>query len=440
MKKRHLRILLSIVLFCLIALTHVSAFETTPGTETVLFILHGQPTHLAFDGDRLFFLQVNRNENVTERGLYLYNLTEESQRLVIRIGERSERNLSGNIPAVLEIAGMPVVSGDRVVFSEIGILLTNISTGSTVQLTNRDDATLPVSELKHNQNPWIDGDRTVWTEHGGGFYSSVSGGRVVLLNLTSGERQYVPAGMPGNQSYPRISGDYLIWRDYRNEGRDYPDLYLFDLRTGNETRLTAPKTLRGIPYIQGDSVFWEEKNLYGIDTIIRYTISTKTRTDLGPGWTSQIDVYPPVSDNRIVWLVSENPFASKNLFDITEDDDAIMVMDLDTGEKSQVTPFHGGLSFPMISENRIIYLRGAGEDWEREPREIVLFTLTPRSIYTKSTIRHWARANATPSPLPDQKKVSTSMTTPTASTGFSSMLLIIGLAAGAILGRPRYKG
>ncbi|MCK9580000.1 MAG: hypothetical protein M0Q92_06060 [Methanoregula sp.] len=256
-----------------------------------------------------------------------------------------------------------------------------------------------------------------------------------MLNLTSGEKQYVPASIPGNQSYPRISGNYLIWRDSSSEGRDYPDLYLFNLITGTETRLTTPKMLRGIPYIQGDHVFWEEKNPMGIDTIIQYTLSTGTRSDLGPGWTSQIDVYPPVSDHRIVWLASKNPFASQNLFTIIEEEDAIMVMDLDTGEKNQITPFSGGLSFPMIFGNRIIYTRGAGKDWEREPREVVLFTLTPRQMLSASTIKAETvtGANATPSIPPNQKPISFPMTTPTASPGFSLIFPIIGLMAVIVL-------
>jgi beta propeller repeat protein len=319
----------------------------------------------------------------------------------------------------------PVTSGDQVVFSEIGIMLTNISTGSTVQLTNQDDPILPVSELKHNQNPWIDRDRVVWTEHSTGYYSSVSGGKIVLLNLTTGERQYVPAGMPGNQSYPKISGDYLIWKDYRNEGRDYPDLYLFDLRTGTETRLTAPKTLRGIPYIRGDHVFWEEKNLYGIDTIIQYTLSTGTRSDLGPGWLGQTDAIPPFSDNRVVGILSENPF------DIREEKGAIIVLDLNTGEKSQITSFRRGLSFPMISGDRIIYTRGAGDDWEREPREVVLYTLAPKQTPVVSASGTGTDDGGISPSLPPSTVV-LSETTPVASAGFPSMVSIAGVLVGAI--------
>ena len=370
-------LLLGLFLSGLFLVLTVSAAENTFGNETVLFTLAGEPLSLVFDGDRLLWLQQSASPNAPEQGLYVYNLTEGTTRQLVRIGEPSEQSSEGNNATVHEIL-TPDVSGDRVVFAEIGIMLINITTGSTVRLTNQNDGSLPVSELRHNQNPWIDGDRIVWTEHDGVSYSGVSGGRIVLLNLTTGKKEYVPAGMPGNQSYPRISGNYIVWNDYR-DNKDYPGLYLFDIRNGTETRLTS--SIIGIPVIQGDSVFWEEKNSMGIDTIIRYKISTGTRAELGPGWMGQTQAIPPVSDDRIVWRVSRS---SSNM---REEQGAIMVMDLRTGEKSQITSFEKGVSFPVISGDRIVYTRGAGDDWFKEPREVVLYTLAaprPSAITTLS--------------------------------------------------------
>jgi len=422
---RHPCLLLAGIFFLgLFLVLTVSAAENTSGTETVLFTLKGEPSCLILDGDRLFWLQDSKYLNATEQGFYSYNLTDKSKKQIYRLGH--QRDLTGPVPTVFESPGGQVISGDQVVYSENGIMLTNIPTGSTVQLTNQNDSILPVSELRHNQNPWIDGDRIVWTEHEGGSYSSVSGGRIVLLNLTTGRREYVPAGMPGNQSYPRISGNFIIWRDYRGN-KDYPDLYLMDIRTGTETRLTAPKTLRGTPFIQGDSVFWEEKNLLGIDTIVCYTISNGTRLDVGPGWMGQTGASPPVSGDRIVWKVPKNPS------DIREEQGAIMVMDLRTGEKIQITSFGKGVSFPVISGDRIVYTRGAGDDWFKEPREVVLYTLAaprPSAITTHSGTG--TDNGGTRQPLAQYSGVQTGAT-PAAPAGLPGMVSIAGVMAGVSL-------
>jgi beta propeller repeat protein len=308
-------------------------------------------------------------------------------------------------------------------------MLTNITTGSTVQLTNQNDSILPVSELRHNYNSWIDRDRVVWTEHETDS-ASRNKGKIVLLNLTTGERYYLPTGSPGNQSFPRISGDFVIWVDCRNDGKDNTDLYLFNLKTGTETRLTQPKMLRSIPYIQGDQVLWAER-INGVYTIIHYAISTGTRTILGPGFLHEGHI-PQLSGTRVVWLQVENPL------DIREQRNAITLMDRVTSEKTRVTPFRDGLSSPMISGDRIIYIRGAGKDIFTEPREIVLVTLAPRPVPSASTITTGTDAgNTTPSPSLNQNAVPPTGTTLTASPGFSAILLIISLAAGATLGRSQ---
>lgn len=425
--KCHISLILpGILLISLLFIPAVFAAENhANGTETSLFTLVGEPLYMTFDGDRVFWLQDSKHLNVTERGFYVYNLTDRSKKQIYRTGP--QRDLTGPVPTMSESPGGQSISGDRVVYHEYGIMLTNITTGSTIQLTNQNDSTLPISERKHNYNPWINRDRVVWTEHKGDSLGTTKG-KIVLLNLTTGERYYLPTGAPGNQSFPRISGDSVIWMDIRNGGRDNPDLYLFNIKTGTETCLTQPKMLRAIPYIQGDQVLWAEK-IDGIFTIIHYDISTGTRNGLGPGSLHEGHI-PQLSDNRVVWLQPKNPL------DIGEQRSAVTVVDLITGEKNRITQFRDGLSSPVISGDRIIYTRGAGENIFTEPREVVLYTLAPRPVLSVSTIQtRTGPDNTTPSILPNQKATHPSRTTPAASPGFSAMLLIIGLAMGAILGK-----
>jgi hypothetical protein len=390
---------LLIVIICLVTIPLTISAEPVPGTEAVLFTLSEEPFYMTLEGDRLFWLQDNKYLSASERGLYGYNLTEDS-----------------TIPVVHQVETTKI-SGDRVVFSGKGIMLMNVTTGTLVQLTNQDDASLPVSDLRFNQNPSIDGDQVAWTEHEGLAHSGVDGGKIVILNLTTGERQYLPTGSPGNQNSPMIFGNFILWKDYRSGGVNDPELYLFDLKEGKEERLPTENPVKSIPYISGDDVVWTEK-IHGIHTIIHYSISSRNRTIIGQGSIHQGHL-PPISDERIVWLQSRNPL------DIREERNAIMVMDLRTGEKTQITPFQRGLSHPVISGEYIIYTRGAGDDWSREPREVVLYTLPSRPGEhgmndTGRSISH--------SPVNNSSNQSDAVP-PTSSPGFTCFTLVAGCIA-----------
>lgn len=89
--------------------------------------------------------------------------------------------------------------------------------------------------------PDLDGARVVYA----------SGGDVLLFDLGSGVTTTVCAA-PGAQERPRIAGERVVWEDRR--GPD-ADVYLFDLRTGVETRLTGAGNQHS-PAIDGALVAW----------------------------------------------------------------------------------------------------------------------------------------------------------------------------------------
>ncbi|HPD11469.1 MAG TPA: hypothetical protein PLN56_10810 [Methanoregulaceae archaeon] len=403
---------LLIVIICLVIIPWTISAEPVPGTEAVLFTLSGEPFYMTLEGDYLFWLE--------ERGLFSYNIANGLKTQLVQTEEQTQNDSDTTIPAMRQI-GTPTISRDFVVFSEKGIMLMNISTGSLVQLTNQNDSVLPVSDLRFNQNPWIDGDRVVWTEHEGLTHSSVDGGKIVILNLTTGERQYLPTGSPGNQSTPMISGDFILWKDYRHSGLNDQKLYLFDLENGTEERLPTENPVKSTPYISGDDIVWTEK-IHGIHTIIHYSISSRTRTVVGQGSIDQGHL-PPISDDRIIWLQSRNPI------DFRDRRCAVMVMDLRTGEKSQITSFQQGLSHPIISGEQVVYTRGEGEDWFRSPREVVLYTLSSRPGETGMS--DTSRSNSH-SPLNSSLNQGGAIP-PTSSPGFACFTLVAGCIAALAL-------
>ncbi len=58
-----------------------------------------------------------------------------------------------------------------------------------------------------------------------------------------------------DQIAPAISGDLIAWQDYRNGN---PDIYLYDIATGKETRITQDSFEHTLPAISGSLVAWEE--------------------------------------------------------------------------------------------------------------------------------------------------------------------------------------
>jgi len=136
-----------------------------------------------------------------------------------------------------------------------------------------------------------------------------------------------------------ISGNYILWKDYRHGGPNDPELYLFDLKNGKEERLPTENPVESNPYISGNDVVWTEK-IHGVHTIVHYAISSRTRTVIGEGSVHQGHL-PPVSDDRVVWLQSMNPL------DFRDSRSAVMIMDLRTGEKTR--SLLSSVGFPIRS-------------------------------------------------------------------------------------------
>ena len=70
---------------------------------------------------------------------------------------------------------------------------------------------------------------------------------------------------------PDIYGDRIVWTDYRN---GLTDIYMKDLSTGVETRITTNTADQKNPVIYGDRIVWEDyrnglPDIYMKDLLIR---------------------------------------------------------------------------------------------------------------------------------------------------------------------------
>ena len=62
---------------------------------------------------------------------------------------------------------------------------------------------------------------------------------------------------PGNQLHAEISGDTIVWTDYRAGESNGYDIYLWDPLEGEQPLCTEPG-FQGEPDISGDIVVWED--------------------------------------------------------------------------------------------------------------------------------------------------------------------------------------
>jgi beta propeller repeat protein len=143
----------------------------------------------------------------------------------------------------------------------------------------------------------------------------------------------------GAQYEPDISGEVVVWTDYRPTNGD-GDIYAYDIGTGTETRLTPDPDYQEHPAISGDIVVYQ----YGAwaKDIRMYDLSTETEHVICENPENQY--FPDVSGDRIVWTDYRNGGGGD-----------IYMFDLSTGLEKVVCNAQQHQDQPAISGNRIVW-------------------------------------------------------------------------------------
>ncbi|MBI4827042.1 MAG: hypothetical protein HY807_11600, partial [Nitrospirae bacterium] len=99
---------------------------------------------------------------------------------------------------------------------------------------------------------------------------------------------------------PKISGNIIVWSEYKDGNYD---IYMYDITTGVETRVTTDPAEQGSPDVSGNRiVFDDERN--GNWDIYLYDISTGTETRITNNPANQYQ--PVISGDYIVWVDTRN--------------------------------------------------------------------------------------------------------------------------------------
>ncbi len=159
-------------------------------------------------------------------------------------------------------------------------------------------------------------DLTTGTEFpiavGGGShgYASISGGTVIyevyrdgtwdVMGYTLADKKtFAIAAGPGDQNYPQISGTTVVYIDQGMAGGN-PALKLYDIET-KQTKTLAKDHLVARPAISGDYVVWEDwRN--GLPNIFAYDTQKSTEYTLTRSGDARV---PFVSGKVIGWLKSD---------------------------------------------------------------------------------------------------------------------------------------
>jgi len=163
------------------------------------------------------------------------------------------------------------------------------------------------------------------------------------------------------QMTPRIYGDTVIWSDARNQDADkLPfsyDIFAYNLKTGKETRITNNTTVNGYNQasISGNYVVWTDMrhadmsvaSSAGSDSVYNneiYLYDLNTGEERRITTSSQNDQVPEIDGSRIVWLRKTSNQGGD-----------VFMYDLDTEVETQIS--HSGYvsNGHSLSGSRIVW-------------------------------------------------------------------------------------
>ncbi len=139
--------------------------------------------------------------------------------------------------------------------------------------------------------------------------------------------------------YPAVSGNVVVWEDYRNGDGD---VYIYDLSTETETRITADAHDQLRPVVSGNTIVWHD-NRNGNWDIYTYDISSGTETQITTDVNDQF--YAAISGNNIVWEDNRNGATNWEIY----------AYDLSTKIETRVTTNPAGQFLPAVSDNIIVW-------------------------------------------------------------------------------------
>ena len=173
----------------------------------------------------------------------------------------------------------------------------NISSGKEFPICTEDGA---------QERPDISGNIVVWLDgRKGNIIDTYGYGNDIYdiygYNISSGT-EFPVCINPSAQYCPSISGNIVVWEDYRN-GYFNPDIYGYDISSGKEFPICTANGTQELPDISGNIVVWQD-NRNGKTAVYGYDLSNGEEF---PICTNPAEQYSPhISGNYVVWIDGRN--------------------------------------------------------------------------------------------------------------------------------------
>ncbi len=226
----------------------------------------------------------------------------------------------------------PAISGTRVVAEDYrnevnsNLFQFDVDSGAS--------AAIAPTGMYDRYTPDVYGDRVAWADERNGNYD------VFVMNLASGS-ETVMAGADGyRQSEPAIGEKWLVWHDERNSAGSDGDIYGYKFATGFEQAICVEEGEQQNPDVSGNTVVWQD---YRNDQWDIYAKDTLTGIETTVCAADGAQTNPAISGNWVVWQ------------DTRDGDFDIYAYNLSAGTELLVCDVDGAQTHPAISGNWVVW-------------------------------------------------------------------------------------
>lgn len=131
---------------------------------------------------------------------------------------------------------------------------------------------------------------------------------IYLYDITSGQEKKI-SSIEGDHQDPIISNNKVVWVDNKDGDKN---IMLYDIQTGNIEKITSDEAKAFGVAFDGRVIAWMDARGGDFD-IYMYDISQKVEKQLTYGLGDELD--PLVSDGRVVWMVEHNKASQVYMYD-----------------------------------------------------------------------------------------------------------------------------
>jgi beta propeller repeat protein len=287
----------------------IHLYDLKTGNDTTITMPeHYYVSHPAIYDNKIVCCLYNVNENPVRDRLYVYDIFNSTGSLITE-------NLSYCVPDIYS---------DRIVWAEernykTDVYMYNVSTKMKTQITKSGSASNP--SIYENKIVWVGyGDNGTITDKNN---NSIGRLDIYMYDLsTSRETRITTSGLASN---PTICGDRIIWQDKHNSDvltREIGDVYMYNLSTQKESRISySGRSSSGSPpAIYGDRIVWQDYR-NGKEDIYMYDLSTQKETQITTsGSAHDPDTYGDrivYRDNRQRLPPGDGYFSDIYMYDLT---------------------------------------------------------------------------------------------------------------------------